>query len=40
MTDYAIGDTVEITYSPTMAASEEITVTGTIFELDRSLRFR
>jgi hypothetical protein len=40
MTDYTIGDTVEITYSSTMAGSEEITVTGVIIELDRSCRSR
>jgi len=40
MTGYAIGDQVEITYSPSMRDPEELTVTGTILELERPCRFR
>jgi len=40
MSGYRVGDEVEITYSPSMRDPQEITVTGTILELDRPCRFR
>jgi hypothetical protein len=40
MTGYTIGDQVEITYSPSMRDPQELTVTGTLIELERPCRFR